>query len=186
MSFDGWAGAFIVGLLVAALIQYMFVQRPARKALTNAVYVVLMELSVNYSYLAYRRSFMLRALSFSMFDAHGPSVVAALDPGAVGELVALYAFLRLYVTAKPNDAQLRRALIDQRDDAKEYLDGVLANIKRLNLSLDRPIEAVRNEFRAAYEAPDPRPLPGRFEWLTRLPRVGRFSLHPRRSTAPRP
>jgi len=167
-SFDGWASAVIFGAIWAAVAQYVFVQLPARRVTENAVRIVLFELAVNHGQLAYRRSVLLPTLSFAMFDAHGPTVIGALDADAGRKLVALYSLLRVYVVVRPDDADLERALAAQRDEAKGFLEGVFVGVARLKIRDDRPVKVLRDAFDAAYDAPKPKPFPKNANWLTRL------------------
>jgi len=167
-SFDGWASAVIFGAIWAVVAQYVFVQLPARRVTENAVRIVLFELSVNYGQLAYRRSAILPTLSFAVFDAHGPTVIGALDADAGRNLVALYSLLRLYVVARPDDVGLERALAEQHDEAKDFLEGVFVGVARLKIRDDRPVKVLHDAFHAAYAAPKPKPFPKNANWLSRL------------------
>ncbi len=153
---DGWGTGVIFSVGWAAFVQYVVVQRPAKRQLRNAVSIVLAELSSNYVILSHRNAIAVRGLSFEMFDRHGPVVVGALNTQASVAIVALYGILRLptryweYRLTGMGTWMITRHLDQSQHLQAELLDVFLQGIEQLDLSIDPAIAFVRDKFDCIY------------------------------------
>jgi len=155
---DGWGTGVLFSVMWAALVWYRAVDRPGRHHLRNATFAVLVELTINYRALALRQSVSVGGLSFDMYKQHGASVIGALDVDAALGLMALYRsqqLLKSYPIFHLSGWYMARQLDNQRNqgEMEHFLETFLQGVKRLDLSLDPAIEAVRDSVAQAYRLP---------------------------------
>ncbi len=155
---DGWGTGVLFSVVWAAVVRYRTVDRPGRHHLRNATFAVLVELTINYRALALRKSVSVGGLSFDMYKQHGASVIGALEVDAALGLMALYRSQRLlesYPIFHLSGWFMARQLDNWRNqgDMRHLLETFLHGVKKLDLSLDPAIDAVRDSFAQAYRLP---------------------------------